>query len=239
MTSSFHRCKGCTKCNQSPKHSNTQECLRLRVSVTNWHCCPFVSFPFFSHFASRCSPSKLYDTPTSFYLPQPSLFSFMSTSSRWCGYLIFERRLRYVMCIDSHIDSGSKSFTPLLVSWDWTITILPSNKKQKHTFNNDHPAPFFPSWTCQGAPCCRISAVNLLMAWSTSPRWTGPWSLITWTKGWWWIRMVQCDIQKDRRLRDGPAMHHTLCAPESPTVGLQVSLGCKGKVECLHDLNTT
>ena len=57
--------------------------------------------------------------------------------------------------------------------------ILSSNRK--HTFNNDHPDPFLPPSTCQGSPCCRISAVNLLMAWSTSPRWTGPWSRITWT----------------------------------------------------------
>ena len=82
---------------------------------------------------------------------------------------------------------------PLFASWSWTITttitrveikpyfISPSNK---NNLQQRQPCPFFPPSTCQGAPCCRISAVNLLMAWSTSPRWTGPWSRITWTKEW-------------------------------------------------------
>ena len=129
------------------------------------------------------------------------------------------------MFIDVSYDSnacGSKSFTP--PNWTTTIhkevEIKPGLPQTKTHLQQRPPCPFFSPSTCQGASCCRISAVNLLMAWSTSPRWTGPWSLITWTKEWWTkIRMVQCDVQIGSNSRDGPAIHSWF-----------TSQGCKGQM---------
>lgn len=238
-SSSFQSWRGSTTCNQLPKHSNT-ESDQLTPTDTVVSFCPFHFLP---SLPVWCSPSKFQDTANSFHLPKPSSLTYkMWTSSRRCFYLLLRiiHQIVFIVVSSDSYDYCPKSLIihPVFVSLFWTTTIFPSNKKTKTHLQHRPCRPFVLRSPCQGAPCCRISAVNLLMAWSTSPRWTGPWSLITWTNGWWWIRMVQCDIQIDRRLRDGPAMHHKLCAPESPTVGLQVSLGCKGKVECLHDLNT-